>query len=371
MSVENPTSIGVASDPISEAKQKELAPGITTAERAAVLGLIDPETGYSHVENSQNARQVFNYIVTTAIFGKETTNWNHSTFDRSKKVITLMAAHGEIELIFDQMYAIVGIKLPGSDDKKELTNEIDIDPRDALIIDLIGKLAAASQKLDKEREYHQTADAMLDPLLSENETLRTKLATAEANLTEQPDTTDAADLNVELTSVKIKLHTEQSRTKNLQELVDHMRERHTQTERELKSTRSELRRTLSILATALGYSKLTSNDIAEAVRATKEDLVVRSMNESASGTRQLLKWTGLSDVLNLFEAYSRGQSTPAQKLRTLLMEVVSLDNEAQQMSEGAPERLEVLRKLEATAYELMEVGHGFLMAEDSKDQATA
>lgn len=240
---------------------------VTNTEREAVLGLIDPETGATNPKNSSDAAQAFNRKVTKAIFGmKGGGNWDHELhFNRAKAVVLTMAARGEIEPIYNDRFAIVGIKLPDGE-MVDVDGEI-IDPRQIFIGQILGRLATASQELADEKEYHMIADEMLDSVLAENEVLtnqNTTLAAENARLRQELEDRQAemelhekiASLEAQLAAAQTARQVAEGRTEAVQGQIDSLKQ-------QLRSTKTKVRDTNEARRNA-------ERDLAEAHKQTEE-----------------------------------------------------------------------------------------------------
>lgn len=274
---------------------------VTNAEREAVLGLIDPETGATNPKNSSDAAQAFNRKVTKAIFGmKGGGSWDHELhFNRAKAVVLTMAARGEIEPIYNDRFAIVGIKLSDGE-VVDVDGEI-IDPRQILISQTLGRLATASQKLTAEENYHAVADEMLDSVLAENEVLtsqNTTLAAENARLRQELEDRQAemelrekiASLDAQLAAAQTARQVAEGRTEAVQGQIDTLKQ-------QLRSAKTKVRDTDRARRDA-------ERDLAEAHKQTEE----------AREKGQIEGWMdGLRTIKNILVAAGYEEAGPVVK----------------------------------------------------------
>ena len=216
--------------------------GVTNREYDAVMGLIDSETGMSDVRNSVGGAQRFNRIVTQAIFGSHGNDkWDHNGhFNRAKAVILAMVGAGKLEPVYDDKFAIVGIKLPTSEVSLD-DPDTKIDPRGLLLTSLVGKLATAAEELAAETAYHATADEMIGPLSDENDRLTAENTALREQVYDLQHSPREAEMQAELDKLRQKLAGETAAHAAAQRRVDFLQSSLSGAKDNIKATESIVR----------------------------------------------------------------------------------------------------------------------------------
>lgn len=216
--------------------------GVTNREYDAVMGLIDSETGMSDVRNSVGGAQRFNRIVTQAIFGSHGNDkWDHNGhFNRAKAVILAMVGAGKLEPVYDDKFAIVGIKLPTSEVSLD-DPDTKIDPRGLLLTSLVGKLATAAEELAAETAYHAAADEMIGPLSDENDRLTAENTALREQVYDLQHSPREAEMQAELDKLRQKLAGETAAHAAAQRRVDFLQSSLSGAKDNIKATESIVR----------------------------------------------------------------------------------------------------------------------------------
>ena len=216
--------------------------GVTNREYDAVMGLIDSETGMSDVRNSVGGAQRFNRIVTQAIFGSHGNDkWDHNGhFNRAKAVILAMVGAGKLEPVYDDKFAIVGIKLPTSEVSLD-DPDTKIDPRGLLLTSLVGKLATAAEELAAETAYHAAADEMIGPLSDENDRLTAENTALREQVYDLQHSPREAEMQAELDKLSQKLTDETAAHAAAQRRVDFLQSSLSSAKDTIKATESIVR----------------------------------------------------------------------------------------------------------------------------------
>ncbi len=230
--ISNPTP----TEPLENASGIE---GVTNREYDAIMGLIDEITRTSDVRYSVGGAQRFNRVATKAIFGNHGSDkWDHNGhFNRAKEVVRAMVVAGEILPIYNDMFAIVGIKLP-EDEILPDHPELAVDPHKVLLMNTMGQLAAAAERLAAETRYHEEADEMIGPLSDENEQLSTENAALRARIDDLEHSPREAEMQAELEELRQQLAKETAAREAAERRVDFLQSSLSGAKEKTKATES-------------------------------------------------------------------------------------------------------------------------------------
>lgn len=310
--------------------------GVTNREYDAVMGLIDSETGVSDVRNSVGGAQRFNRIVTQAIFGSHGNDkWDHNGhFNRAKAVILAMVGAGKLEPVYDDKFAIVGIKLPTSEVSLD-DPDTKIDPRGLLLTSLVGKLATAAEELAAETAYHAAADEMIGPLSDENDRLTAENTALREQVYDLQHSPREAEMQAELDELRRQLAAETAAREAAERRVESLK-------LSLTTARDQLKKDGSVVRQKDRTIKDLNNEISDLHLGAREQTERAFADGHTEGWKDgvymmwdILSVAGYSDhSAQIVYALAYGDTESITDIYNTLNRVLSLSNQIHDLDEG-------------------------------------